>query len=99
MVVPIMAHLMMPDASIPGASLQKGLSTLGNLSMAYMLPCDSQFTFGIIVGSQTFTLDQSDLVVPMGNGKCVSSIEAWTDSWETKYVFGSRFLYTIYLYV
>ena len=87
------------DASIPGAALQKGLSTLGNLSMAYTIPCDARFTFGIVVDSQTFFVDQSNLIVSMGNGKCASSIEAWADPSQVQYVFGSRLMSTIYLYV
>lgn len=67
--------------------------------MTYVIPCDSQFTFGVVVGGQTFYVDESNLIVSLGNDKCVSSIEAWTDSWQTQYVFGSRFLCTVYLYV
>ncbi|EKM61519.1 uncharacterized protein PHACADRAFT_248187 [Phanerochaete carnosa HHB-10118-sp] len=87
----------MPDAAIPGAQLQQGISTLGNLSMAYTLPCNTQFTFGLVVGSQTFVLDQSSLIVTMSNGQCVSGIEAWTDPQQAQYMFGSRFLSTVYL--
>lgn len=85
------------DAAIPGATLKKSLSTLGNLSQAWTLPCDSTFSFGLVIGGQTFVLDQSNLVVKQDNGVCVSAIEAWTNSFETQYLFGSRFMSTIYL--
>jgi hypothetical protein len=89
----------MPDDAIPGASLQKNLSTLGNLSMAYTVPCNADFSFGLVIGSQTFVLSPSNLIVPMGDGNCVSTIEAWTNPWQTNYAFGSRFMSTVYMYV
>lgn len=84
-------------ASIPGASLQIGLSTLGNLSNAYIIPCDAQFSFGIVAGLETFLVDRPNLVLNLGDNQCVSSIEAWSDTSETQYIFGSRFLCTVYL--
>ena len=70
---------------------------LPGLAQAWTVPCNSTFSYGIIVGSQTFTLDEGDLVLPQPDGSCVSGIEAWLDSTETTYVFGARFLSTIYL--
>ena len=87
------------DDAIPGANLRPDLSSLGNLSEAWTVPCNSSFSFGLVVGSQTFTVDESTLVIEQPDGTCVSGIEAWTDSTQTQYVFGARFLSTIYLYV
>lgn len=84
-------------ASIPGATLKQGISTLGNLSMSYTVPCDTQLSFGIVIGQQTFILDQSTLIVKMSNGECVSSLEAWTNPFMTSYMFGARFASQLYL--
>ena len=66
--------------------------------MAYTVPCNADLTFGITVGLQTFVLSRNDLIVPMSDGNCVSNIEAWTNPWQTNYVFGSRFMSTVYMY-
>lgn len=87
------------DASIPGASLQIGLSTLGNLSNAYIIPCDAQFSFGIVAGLESFLVDRPNLVLNIGDNQCVSSIEAWSDTSETQYILGFWFLCTVYLHV
>ena len=85
------------DDAIPGAQVRADLTSLPGLAQAWTVPCNSTFSYGIIVGSQTFTLDEGDLVLPQPDGSCVSGIEAWLDSSETTYVFGARFLSTIYL--
>ena len=90
---------MSADDAIPGSNLRPDLSSLGILSQAWTIPCDSSFSFGIVVGSQTFTLDETSLVIQQPNGICVSGIEGWTDETQVNYVFGARFLSTIYLYV
>ena len=85
------------DAAIANATLQKTLSTLGNLSQAWTIPCDSVFTFGIVLGGQTYVLDHTTLVIQQPGGTCVSGIEAWTNSYETRYLLGARFMSTVYL--
>ena len=69
------------------------------MSQAWTLPCDSKFTFGLVVGEQTFPLDESVLVIDqgLGNNTCVSGIEGWTDPSEELYMFGARFLSTVYM--
>ncbi|KAI0814783.1 aspartic peptidase domain-containing protein [Irpex lacteus] len=101
---PIYTNLYLPrdqalliHAAIPGAVLQEDFSTLDNLSQAWTLPCDSQFAFTISVNGRSFVLDQSKLVVRLADGICVSGIEAWTNAFETTYVFGSRFISSLYL--
>lgn len=82
--------------TINGSALSSA-STLGGLSQAYSIPCDAQFSFGLLVGSQTFVLNPDQLILKQGNGTCVSAIEGFTDSALTQYLVGSRFISTIYL--
>lgn len=69
------------------------------MSQAWTLPCNSNFTFRLLIGSQIFALDESILVIDQGldDNTCVSGLEGWTDSFETMYLFGARFLSTVYL--
>lgn len=83
--------------AIPGSNLRPDLSTLGSLSEAWTIPCNASFSYGIVVGTQTFTVDQHTLVLQQPDGSCVSGIEGWTDDTQTQYVFGARFLSTVYL--
>jgi len=83
--------------SIPGSIAQPAISTLGSLAQTWSIPCNSQFTFGIIVGSNTYTLDTDDLIIHMDDGTCVSAIEAWTSSNLNQYLFGARFMSALYL--
>ncbi|KAF7791422.1 hypothetical protein EIP86_002438 [Pleurotus ostreatoroseus] len=87
------------DDVIPDAELRTDLSSLGTLSEAWSIPCNSSLTFGLTVNSQNFIMDQNVLVVELPDGSCVSAIEGWTDPTVTTYLFGSRFISTIYLYV
>ena len=89
--------LVILDDAIPNATLRTDLSSLGVLSQAWSIPCDASFSYGLIVGSQTFTLDQNSLIINQGDGTCISGIEGWTDTTVTTYLFGSRFLCTVYL--
>ncbi|GJE94186.1 acid protease [Phanerochaete sordida] len=82
--------------TINGSALS-GASTLSGLSQTYSIPCDAQFSFGFLVGSQTFVLNPEQLILQQGNGTCVSAIEGFTDSSLTQYLVGSRFISTIYL--
>ncbi|KAJ3558802.1 hypothetical protein NM688_g713 [Phlebia brevispora] len=84
--------------AIPGA-IQSNFSTLGRLSQAWMLPCNSSFSFALVIGGQNFALDESVLVINQNltNNMCVSGIEAWTDSSQTIYLFGSRFMSSVYM--
>ncbi|CAL1697102.1 unnamed protein product [Somion occarium] len=85
-------------AAIKGSSLQPNLGSLGpTISRAWTIPCDAQFSFGFVVGSQTFTLDHNSLVIRESDGTCVSAIEAWADPNQTKYLLGSSFISSIYL--
>lgn len=67
------------------------------MSEAWTVPCGSTFSFGLVLDGQMFTVDQSTLVVKLADGTCVSGIEAWTNSFESQYMFGSRFMSTVYL--
>lgn len=92
-----LTHLICSDDAIPNATLRTDLSSLGALSQAWAIPCDSSFSFGLVTGSQTFTMDPNTLIISQPDGTCVSGIEGWTDTTQTTYLFGSRFLSTIYL--
>ncbi|PSR83441.1 hypothetical protein PHLCEN_2v5713 [Hermanssonia centrifuga] len=83
--------------AIPGSNFRPDLSSLGPLSDAWTIPCDATFSFGLVVGSQTFTLNPDNLIITQPDGTCISGIEGWTDSTQTTYLFGARFLSTIYL--
>ena len=74
-------------------------STLGNLSQAWTVPCASRFSITIGIGQQNFTLDESTLVVDQGIGTsiCTSALEQWTDPQEAVYMFGARFISTVYV--
>lgn len=85
------------DDAIPGSVLRTDLSSLGPLSQAWSIPCDSSFSFGVIANSQTFTMNENTLVLSLLDGTCVSAIEGWADTTVTTYLFGSRFVSTIYL--
>ena len=88
-----------PDADIPGAVSQPQVSTLGSLAQTWKIPCDSQFTMGIVVGSQTYTLDTDTLVLQNGDGTCTSGLEAWTDSGVNQFLLGARFMSAVYMWV
>ncbi|CCM01437.1 uncharacterized protein FIBRA_03489 [Fibroporia radiculosa] len=85
------------NAAISGSSLQTGLSSLGNQSQAWTVPCDAQFTFSVVIGSQTFSIDQSALVIQLGNGVCASGIEAWSDQTVDEHLLGALFIQQFYL--
>ncbi|THH30379.1 hypothetical protein EUX98_g3807 [Antrodiella citrinella] len=84
-------------ADIPGSEQAANLSTLGSTSTAWTVPCDSQFSFGFVVGTQTFTLDPSSLLLNLGNGVCATAIEGWTDPNQAEYLLGARFISSVYL--
>ncbi|KAH8101427.1 aspartic peptidase domain-containing protein [Cristinia sonorae] len=84
-------------AAIPGSAQAANLSTLGSESTAWTVPCNSQFSFGFVVGSQTFTLDPNSLLINRGNGVCSSAIEGWTSSSQQNYLLGARFISAVYL--
>ncbi|PSR78711.1 hypothetical protein PHLCEN_2v7300 [Hermanssonia centrifuga] len=101
---PLFTNIYMPEdqatlihTEIFGSSFHNNYSTLGNLSKAWTVPCDTELTFGLVIGSQTFEVDRSILVIDHGNGVCVSGIEGWTNIFESQYMFGSRFLSSVYL--
>lgn len=77
--------------------LHPDLSSLGTLSQAWTVPCNSTFSYAIVVGDQTFTVAEDELIIQLLDGSCVSAIEAWTDSDQTHYVFGARFMSTLYV--
>ncbi|KAK7696113.1 hypothetical protein QCA50_000756 [Cerrena zonata] len=83
--------------AIEGSVQLPAVSTLGSLAQTWKVPCDSKITLGITVGTQTFTLDSSTLVIKMGDGTCISGIEAWTSSDLNSYLFGARFISVFYL--
>lgn len=85
------------DNAISGSSLQSNVSTLGSQAQAWKVSCDAQFTFSVNINSQAFTLDQSILVVEMGNGLCYSGIEGWVDQSVQQYILGARFVSQVYV--
>ncbi|THH28213.1 hypothetical protein EUX98_g5963 [Antrodiella citrinella] len=84
-------------AAIPGAVSEPQVSTLGSLAQTWQIPCDTVFTMGIIVQSQTYTLDHTSLVIHNSDGTCTSGLEAWTDSTVNQYLLGARFISAVYL--
>jgi len=84
-------------AAINGAQVSQQYSTLGSASQAWTIPCNSQYTFGFTLGSQTFILNTKDLILDQGGGTCVSAIEALTDTNQSNYIVGARFISTVYL--
>ncbi|KAI0791796.1 aspartic peptidase domain-containing protein [Abortiporus biennis] len=84
-------------SAIPGSAVASGRSTFGSASQAWSVPCNTQYSFGFIVGTQTFTLDTSDLIVKQGDGSCLSAIEGWTDTTNSQYLLGARFISSVYL--
>jgi len=81
---------------IAGSSYEPTLSSLGNQSGAWLVPCDSTYTFSVTIGGQTFTLDQSTLMTN-NDGVCTSGIEGWVDSKISQYILGARFLSQFYV--
>lgn len=67
------------------------------MSQAYSIPCNAQFSFGFVVGTQTFVMSPEQLVLPQGDGTCLSAVEGLVDSGATQYIVGARFISTIYL--
>ena len=88
----------MLDNAIPW-SYSSNLSTLGMMSHTWTLPCSSKFYFNIVIGNETFAMDQSVLVIDqgLGNNTCVGGLEAWDDSSTDTYVLGARFMSTVYM--
>ncbi|TCD71460.1 hypothetical protein EIP91_010166 [Steccherinum ochraceum] len=84
-------------ATIPGSQQNGSFATLGSTSTAWTVPCNSQFSFGFVVGSQTFTLDPGSLLINQGNGICTTAIEGWTNSNQEEYLLGARFISSVYL--
>lgn len=87
------------DTAIQGSTPRPDLGSLGGLSQAWTVPCDTEFSFGIVVGSQTFSMDQSALVVQQPDGTCISGIEGWTDANQIHTVYGQRVIHTLYMCV
>lgn len=80
------------DNVIPGAALQPGPV---NDSTVWSIPCDSQFSLALQFG-QTFVLDQSNLIIQNGSS-CVGAIQGWPDNSTTSFLFGGRFISSLYL--
>ncbi|KAF7796582.1 hypothetical protein EIP86_007763 [Pleurotus ostreatoroseus] len=85
------------DAINGSSEAPSNLSTLGAASKAFTVPCDAQYSFGLVVGAQTFVVSSDMLVIKQSDGTCVSGIEGFTDTAETRYLVGARFISTIYL--
>ena len=96
-VYPLYSRVTADDAIKGSSPAPAGFSTLGAASQAFRIPCNSQFSFGFNVGSQTFVLNPDSLVIQLSDGTCVSGIEGLTDSSQTNYIVGARFISTIYL--
>ena len=79
---------------MPGVS-----SVDGAQSQTWSVPCDSQFSFGIIISDTEYQIDQSSLVRKMNDGSCVSAIEGWSDDRVTTFLLGAVFINEVYLYV
>jgi hypothetical protein len=86
------------DAAIPGSQEAPAeFATIDGASQAYEVPCDAVFTFALVVGTQSFEVDQDVLVIPQSDGTCISGIEGFTDTTRSTYLIGARFIATVYL--
>ncbi|KZT22082.1 acid protease [Neolentinus lepideus HHB14362 ss-1] len=79
--------------SISGASRFSDSATSAE---AWTVPCGTKMTFTAIFGTESFSVDESILVINQGE-RCVGAIEGWSNSSLTGYLFGARFLSEIYL--
>ncbi|EPQ61141.1 acid protease [Gloeophyllum trabeum ATCC 11539] len=79
--------------SISGASQ---ISDASAHAIAWTVPCDTKMSFTAVFGSESFTVDQSILVINQGD-RCIGGIEGWSDSSLTGYLFGARFLSEVYV--
>ncbi|KAI0691389.1 aspartic peptidase domain-containing protein [Cytidiella melzeri] len=96
MYIPANQAKLIHDA-VPGSQLRADLSSLGTLSQAWTVPCNSSYSFGLLVGTETFVVEASALIIKLVDGTCVSGIEGWVSASQTQYLLGARFLSTIYL--
>lgn len=94
--MPMQAAKQINDA-ISGSQANQSLSSLGSLSQAWSIPCNSQFTLGFIVGPQTFNVDPKFMIVQQSDGTCTSAVEGWNDSSNSQYLLGASFISSIYL--
>ncbi|KAI0771027.1 acid protease [Trametes elegans] len=78
-------------------SQQTQLSTIPGATNAWTVPCNTKMTFTVIIGQQRFTVDQSILVVDIGDGTCVSLIEGFTDTSVTQWILGQNFMSQLYI--
>ncbi|OBZ80099.1 hypothetical protein A0H81_00186 [Grifola frondosa] len=83
--------------AIAGAVSQDSLSTIPGRSQAWTVPCNTKISFTVAIGTQSFTTDQSVLIVAQSDGTCVSVIEGWTDTFASQYLLGARFMSQIYM--
>ncbi|TFK57717.1 acid protease [Heliocybe sulcata] len=81
--------------SISGASQFSDPTTN---AIAWTMPCDTKMTFTAVFGTESFSVDESILVINQGT-RCVGAVEGWSDSSFTGYLFGARFLSEVYLCV
>ena len=89
--------LLIDDAINGSAPAPADLATLGSASQAFRIPCNTQYTFGLVVGSQTFVVNPDSLINQQSDGTCLSGIEGFTDTTQTSYLVGARFISTVYL--
>ncbi|KAI0641149.1 acid protease [Trametes meyenii] len=78
-------------------SQQVSHSTIPGQTNAWIVPCNTQLQFTVVIGQQSFSIDQSVLVVKQDDGTCLSIIEGFTDSSVTQYIFGQTFISQIYV--
>lgn len=83
-----------PDARVKGSSSKPASD---GQSTVYVVPCNAKFSLAVIVGGETWQVDQKLLVQKQDDGTCVSNIQGWADADNTHYQFGSAFLSSLYL--
>ncbi|KAH9938982.1 acid protease [Epithele typhae] len=68
------------------------LSTILGSTSSWRVPCDTEVSFTVTINGQSFTIDQSALVVNMGNNQCMSIVEGFTDTSVTQYILGQTWI-------
>ena len=85
------------DASLAGsAPLPAGSSDIGQV---YSIPCDTDFTFTVLLSGYGYVLTTETLVIKAADGSCTGAIEGWMNPTAGNYLLGSRFISTVYVCV
>ena len=65
----------------------------------YSIPCDTDFTFTVLLSGHGYVLTTETLVIKAADGSCTGAIEGWMNPTAGNYLLGSRFISTVYVCV